>query len=107
MKKTIFIPIVLAFCQIGVLEAALPPLYQAKKEMEAILTSPELGQHFHSGEVLQGITKVANGYLVVTNQSAMFVEVRYAQDKRVGPARFHLIFHDPMPLTSDNSDYLH
>ena len=60
--------------------------------------SPELSQALHSGEIINEISRVENGYLIVTNYNVLFVEVKYIKTDKIGPFRFKLYFHDPMPL---------
>lgn len=90
MKK-LFASAVLLVCFMGqTAHAALPPLWQSVREMEAILSSDQLGAHFVSGELLEDIVKVGNAYLVRGSQSAVFVEVINVPQEMAGPVKFKL-----------------
>lgn len=81
------------------LQAVLPPLYQNKKEIEAILNSPELSKAIPEGESLEEIRKTDKGYLVITRRYLVVVLVRYHRMKQmVGPAKFTLEFSRPVPI---------
>lgn len=73
--------------------ATLPPLWQGVKEMEAILKSEQLKEHFTSGDQIQEIIKGENNtYYVRGNNAACIVEVTYLPTERPGPAQFTLNF---------------
>lgn len=71
----------------------LPPLYESKKEMLAILESPELLSKLSSGELIIAIEKNESGYEVRTNKSHLQVDVQYQEAEHPGPAQFELEFH--------------
>ena len=74
--------------------AALPPLEQSSREMQAILTDRQLRQVVGSGESIEEIGKIEGGYLLTTSQHTVFVEVRYQKSEgKIGPAQFELVFH--------------
>lgn len=72
--------------------AALPPLNQSIQEIKQILESKEL--NFPNSEKIQKIIAKDNGYLLITANHKVFVEVRYLPQTRPGPQRFELIFHE-------------
>lgn len=76
--------------------AALPPLYQSKKEIEAILADPQFGERLSSGDRIEEITKTTSGYLIVTNHRILQVDVHYKGGKHIGPASFTLEFQTPI-----------
>lgn len=88
--------IVAAFV-IGQVEAALPPLYQTSKEIVSIMTDDQLGKKLQSGEVIEKIEKNEDGYEISTNKNKVQVKVVYQPAERPGPARYHLVFENPVP----------
>ncbi len=78
------------------MEAALPPLWQTVREIKSILSDEQLGNYFSSAEQIQEIRKEGDEYFVKGTASSCRVEIIYlpAEDGRVGPASFKLIFHN-------------
>jgi hypothetical protein len=74
--------------------AALPPLYESAKEIRALLESPKLGELLGSGDAIQSITKVDDGFIVATTKHIIKVDVVYDPVDHPGPAKFHLVFHE-------------
>jgi hypothetical protein len=77
--------------------AALPPLVQSAKEIDALLHSEELYSSLSSGEVILQINHLqeeeGSAYEVVTNRSRLLVDCIYKESKnRCGPAMFELHF---------------
>lgn len=96
MKKLL---LVLLFLTIGSkVFAALPPFAQSKKEIESILTSTELAYLIPSGEAIEEIRKTPGGYLIITREKIIPISVKYLPAQNIGPARYELIFHDPIEL---------
>lgn len=83
--------------------AALPPFYQSKKEIEAILSSQEIPKYIPSGDLIIQISKTDDGYLIITNHRVVAVSIHYLKEKHLGPGRFHIEFHDPSPLGATSS----
>lgn len=79
----------------GPLYSLLPPLYQGIAELKAILDDKKLGQELGSGEVILDIRKTDHGYLIVTNQNELMVQVIYQPNRFPGPAHFELEFKNP------------
>ncbi len=79
---------------------ALPPLAQSVKELQALLADSHI-QDLGSGEPILEIVKMDNGYLVISQNYSMQVDVIYKQmeQKKVGPAQFQLQFHAPVATT--------
>jgi hypothetical protein len=73
--------------------AALPPLYQGIKELQALLDDPDLSAELTSGEVIESIKKTESGYEVQTNRSRLQVDVHYKPQSVPGPVSFDLQFH--------------
>lgn len=73
-------------------EALLPPVWQGVAEVKAILNSKELNQYLDSGDILEGITKHEDGWLISTNRSQVFVKVAPEPQNMPGPEKFHLEF---------------
>lgn len=72
--------------------AALAPLNQSILEIKQILESKEL--NFPTSERIEKIIAKDKGYLLITANHKIFVEVRHLPQNRPGPQRFELIFHD-------------
>ncbi len=75
---------------------ALPPWAQEQREIEAIRNDPRLQEKI--GNSIYEIRKTASGYVVVTDWCEMQVDVHYLPpiDHQCGPARFELVFRDPV-----------
>lgn len=93
MKKWVFI--LLASTSF----AALPPLAQSSREIQALLTHSQFYQNLGSAEQIQNIIRTEEGYLVLTQNYAMLVDIKYGgEQKRIGPVQFQLEFHEPIDL---------
>ena len=94
MKKMFFV----FFASIGF--AALPPLAQSTREIQALLSDAQFYQSFGSGEFIKEISRNEMGYLVVTQHYTMQVDIQYVKNHGfAGPAQFVFSFHEPL-LTS-------
>jgi len=103
MKKYIFILIFLFGIK---LHAALPPLYQSLKEIDAIISDARLKEELGSAEPVLEIKRVADGYLIFTNRYTLRVEVIYIPQEMIGPAKFELKFNEKEPKTCcENINY--
>lgn len=78
--------------------ALLPPLNQSIQELKGILNNNDLEEYLPSGEKIQSIEAVKNGYLVNTQRYSMLVQVQYQKQTQPGPAQFTLFFHEPTRL---------
>ncbi|MBA3721646.1 MAG: hypothetical protein H0W88_04520 [Parachlamydiaceae bacterium] len=83
-------------------EAALPPLYQSKKEIDAIFASPEYGQVFQSGELITEIKRTENGFDISTNKNRVHVDIIYQSNPKPGPIQFKVKFGTPEKLNGMN-----
>lgn len=100
IKKLLFICF---FCANIHLLGALPPFAQGKKEIEAILNSPEIDQFIPSGDMILEITKTDFGYLIITNNRSVGVIIHYQAPSKPGPVSFTIEFMQPtqLPVESD------
>lgn len=78
--------------------AVLPPLYQTAKEIDALVTSEELGRFLTSADVIMRIDKIDTGYLITTNKHRLYVDVIALPQQQPGPVRFTLHFNPALPL---------
>lgn len=79
------------------LSAILPPLYQGKAEIEAILKDPEFSKSLQAGEVIESIIRTEEGYEITTNHSLLQVEVEQVAPKHPGPVGIRLHFQPTQP----------
>lgn len=79
---------------------ALPPLAQGVREMQALLSDHRFYQALGSSEILKDVIRTDSGYLVLTQNYAMKVDVKYERrtDGVVGPVQFNLEFNPPVNL---------
>lgn len=96
MKKLVIS--LLFFLSAQPIYALLPPLYQSVTEIRSILENPELGQYLPQTQPILEIQKSRDGYLILTNQLQMQVEIQYLQQQRPGPQQFNTVFHQPIPI---------
>ncbi len=96
MKKLIFIFLA------STTFAALPPLAQSTREMQALLADTRFYDALGSAEQIKDIIRTDKGYLVLTQHYAMRVDIKYGggDKKIIGPVHFELEFHDPIDLRS-------
>lgn len=95
MKKLFFILIASASF------AALPPLAQSTRELQAVLSNTQFYQNLGSAELIKDIIRTEQGFLVLTQNYAMRVDVKYGgrgDQKLAGPVPFELEFHAPIDL---------
>lgn len=93
MKKRLFFAAtpLLLFAQSAF--AALPPLWQGVREIEAILKDHQLKEHFSSADQIQEIVKGEdNTYTIRSNNRECIVHVIYQPMMHPGPAKFTLNF---------------
>lgn len=79
--------------------AALPPLAQSSREIQAVLADGRFYESLGSAEVVKEIIRTQNGFLVMTQNYAMKVDVKYTprgETTFAGPAQFTLEFHAPV-----------
>ncbi len=94
MKKLIFVFLVSSGF------AALPPLAQSTRELQALLSDSRFYSSLGSAEMIREIIRTENGLLVLTQNYAMRVDVKYGGRDRevVGPIHFDLEFQHPVNL---------
>jgi hypothetical protein len=76
--------------------AALPPLAQGNREIQAILQSQETYSLLGGAERIEQIIRTENGYLLITARKELLVEIKYIPTDKIGPAAFELVFHHPV-----------
>lgn len=85
--------------------AALPPLAQGVRELQALLSDSRFYESLGSAELIKDIIRTETGYLVLTQHYAMRVDLKYGgsnDQKWVGPAQFQLEFQTPVDLRTGN-----
>ncbi len=94
MKKMMFI--LLASTAFG----ALPPLAQSTRELQALLSDGRFYESLGSAETVKNIIRTEKGYLVITQNYFLPVEVKYGggDQKIIGPIHFELEFKRPINL---------
>ncbi|MBS0604181.1 MAG: hypothetical protein JSS60_03975 [Verrucomicrobia bacterium] len=93
MKKTILAVLILASSSVF---AALPPLAQSNREIQAILQSPETYRLLGGADPIDQIIRSENGYLLITRKTELLVDISYLHTGKIGPAEFELHFHSPV-----------
>ena len=84
--------------------AALPPLAQSTREIQAILADSQFYSSLGSAEMIKEIIRTEKGYLVVTQHYSMHVDIKYgghSEPRVIGPARFELEFQKPIKLSEE------
>jgi len=76
-------------------EALLPPVYESVSEFKALITSQELTIQMGSGEMIRDILRDDKGFVVTGLRHTLKVDVVYDPISHPGPAKFHLVFHQP------------
>ena len=78
--------------------AALPPLSQSGKEIQAIVNSQESYRLLGGADRIEKVSRVEKGYVIATRHKEVKVDVNYVKTDRIGPAEFTLYFHTPVEL---------
>jgi len=78
--------------------AALSPLNESIVEIGSILKDPRLTDSLPTTETLQEIIRAENGYLIISDNYQMAVDIAYQAATQPGPQKFKLTFHSPEPL---------
>ncbi|MEN9655054.1 MAG: hypothetical protein RL235_1166 [Chlamydiota bacterium] len=73
--------------------AVLSPLAQSAREIDTILSDTRLYDVIGSGEAIVQIIKTEGGYVLLTPQHIVKVDVLYLPSHRVGPIEFKIEFH--------------
>lgn len=93
MKKFLMLTVMCLAC--NSLTAVLPPLWQNVAELKAILEDRSLGNHLQSGDVIESIEKIDNGWFIKTNHRSVNAIVHYEPQQMPGPAKFKIEFQAP------------
>ena len=85
--------------------AALPPLAQGIRELQTLLADQRLYESLGSGEAIKEIIRTESGYLVVTRNYELQVDLKYGGGDRrlIGPIHFELEFKEPIFYFRGNS----
>lgn len=73
--------------------AILSPLNQSIKELHALIHDPNT-KKLGNGNAIIDIRKSEKGYVLVTAENEMEVDMIYTPVKRPGPVKFEFVFHD-------------
>lgn len=78
--------------------AILPPLAQSAQEIQALLIDPQLYEKLGSAAFIQEIIRNEKGYLIVTQNYSMQVDIQYMRREQpfCGPALFQFEFYEPV-----------
>jgi hypothetical protein len=79
------------------LQAALPPLAQSAREINALVSDPHLQELLGSPESIETIVRTEEGYALMTPHYLLRVDVHYLEGK-IGPVPFEFTFHIPEQL---------
>lgn len=91
----------LALLLFGTVYGALPPLAQSAREIEALVSDPELQKRLGSAEAIEEIRRTDEGYAVLTRSRLLLVQVEHLSSRqKIGPVSFQFRFQEPIPLTS-------
>lgn len=74
--------------------ALLPPLAQSIDELKQLLNDRQLGQKLGMAEPIEEIRRMNGGYLILTPQQQLQVDINYNPSRRIGPAQFTFEFHE-------------
>ncbi len=78
--------------------AVLAPLHESIVEIETLLKDQRFAKSFKPSESIHEIMKTEKGYLVVTDNYQMEVDLTYLPSSRPGPQKFELNFRSPVPV---------
>ncbi len=81
---------------------ALPPFPQTARELNAILSDPQLFATLGQAEAIQSVTRTEHGYVIATKNYSVPVDVVYtpSPNHRMGPVHFNLEFGNRTPSQS-------
>ncbi len=85
----------------GALFADYSKNVQMGTEIQAIMCSAELSQRL-DGEQPRSVEKISHGYLVITDQSQVVIDVVYLPNNERLEKPYKLRFHDKLPLEESN-----
>lgn len=96
MKKAIFT--ILILLSSSSMFAALPPLYQSLREIDAVISDERMAEYFTSADYIEVIKRNEEGFLITSNKRMVQVDVEYIPAKMVGPSKFQLHFHEAQDI---------
>lgn len=76
----------------------LCPSAQRIRELVAILTDRRLFETLGSVEMIERIEKTEKGYLIISKNLSLQIEVIYHDPDQIGPIQFELVFKEPERL---------
>lgn len=80
--------------------ALLSPLNQSIAELKGIIENDDLTEYLPSSEKILAIDAVEQGYLIRTQNYTMLIQIVFKRQDRPGPAKYELIFHEPIKIRS-------
>ncbi|MBJ7450095.1 MAG: hypothetical protein JHC93_07050 [Parachlamydiales bacterium] len=83
--------------------ALLSPLNQSIVEIKAVLDNQQFAKAIPSGEDIQDIIKIDSGYLIITDNYRLQVDVNYTPQDKMGPAKFNLSYHTAVSTMPTNN----
>lgn len=78
--------------------AVLSPLNQRLKEINTLVTSPEMSQYLTQYDVVEDIKREDNTFTITTNEHTMQVDIVYKPLHHPGATPFEFIFHPAVAL---------
>ncbi|MFA5250024.1 MAG: hypothetical protein WC371_01275 [Parachlamydiales bacterium] len=75
--------------------AVLPPFFQSKEEIKAILDDPRLEEILGSSETILNLRRHADGYWLSTPHERIRIKVSYRDTGLIGSHAFELEFFHP------------
>ncbi|NDD58267.1 MAG: hypothetical protein EBZ47_03310 [Chlamydiae bacterium] len=105
MHKLLF-PLITAMVSFtGICQAALPPLPQAAREIEAIVKNDFFRSKGMLSEGFVKIEKTDEGFIVETNHFVIPVIVEYLPKKMPGPVHFEVYFDEENIIKKDKESF--
>ncbi len=92
----------LALLSSSSLFAVLSPLDESIVEIQAVLNNTKM-KSLKTSESIQEIIRSEKGFLVITDNYQMQVDINYQPVTRPGPQTFELNFHAAVPLQGQGS----
>lgn len=78
--------------------ALLSPINQSIREIQTMVTSPEVPENFGQIGTIQEIKREGNSFTLKTQEKEMVVDIIYSPAQRPGPRPFKLVFHPATPI---------
>jgi hypothetical protein len=93
MKKFISAIIILYGAMSSNGYAALAPLQESIREINAVLNHPDFAKSLNENGAILMIQHKDNSYIIRTTHQQLVVDVIYQTQNRPGPQAFKLVFH--------------